>query len=67
MVAMSSFSVTSGLRAISVAAWCRRSCGCTSASPTAAHAPVHSVDRSERRSGSPDGLVNIGAVISGPT
>ena len=53
MVAMSSRSVTSGLRAMTVAAWCRRSCTRMPSSPSSVQTSVHACDRSCRRRGRP--------------
>ncbi|MGD0083428.1 MAG: hypothetical protein ABSD78_09570 [Acidimicrobiales bacterium] len=67
IITISSFNVTLGSRALTVAAWCLRSWACTPVTPTATQAARHAVDKSDRRSGSPDALVNTQASGSAPT
>lgn len=64
---MSSFVVTPGVRAVSVAPWCLKSCGCKpSGAPIVRSARRHAAESVARRSGAPAGPVKTGESASGP-
>ncbi len=67
MRAMSSLVVTPGMRAVSVAAWWRRSCRCRApGAPVVRTAACQCFESVARRNGVPLGEVNTGSVGRGP-